>query len=281
MISEFEYRLLTDYLEARHALAVPATNASRLGGFVAQRMHFRERSFPDYLDTLTTDREETGLIIDAATIGETYFFRDESHFSLLLNEFLPFFAGLGKIPRAWSAATSTGEEALSIAVLYAQFYGLTESLAGHLWASDINSISLSNLRRGTYRNHSLREDGRKFHPDLEPWIARGDGSFVVDPRILSLVEARTINLMTDSYDVIPGQVDILFLKNMMIYFPLERRKPIYQKISAKLSPQGFLVLGKSEIPFFESPSMRMIERGGNFFCIPRSSSFPDFIRRQV
>ncbi|MEI6386776.1 MAG: CheR family methyltransferase [Spirochaetota bacterium] len=279
MIQEPELREITRHLEERHALVVPETNKSRLSEFVAQRLREHSWTMDAYFMQLAMNISETALLLDAATIGETYFFRDESHFSLLLEEFLPFFSRLGRVPRAWSAATSTGEEALSIAVVYAQFFGSLEKLGGEIWASDINAISLDFLRGGTYRNRSLRDDGRRFHASLEPWITREEQLFKVDPRLRSLLEIRTINLMSDSFDAIPGQVDILFLKNMMIYFPLDRRKSIYRKLSSKLSPEGILVLGKSEVPFFESPDMALIERRGTFFCVPKTSSFPAFAKR--
>ena len=85
--------------------------------------------------------------------------------------------------------------------------------------------------------------------------------------------------MCDSFDAIPGKVDILFLRNMMIYFPHESRRALYRRVGEKLSPEGILVLGKSEVPFFESPSTVMIERDGVFFFVHRDSPFADFARR--
>ncbi|MEI6874089.1 MAG: CheR family methyltransferase, partial [Spirochaetota bacterium] len=115
MICDLEYQSLTSFLERCHHLPVPETNHLHFGDFISRRLEERSCTLGEYLDGLPTDLQETKLAIDAATIGETYFFRDESHFSLLLYEFLPFFSQLGRVPLAWSAAASTGEEALSIA----------------------------------------------------------------------------------------------------------------------------------------------------------------------
>jgi chemotaxis protein methyltransferase CheR len=272
MNSEERLEIVLQYLETRLGLAVPATNYSRLSEFVGERLMGQEWTFDDYLEHLAFDSDEMDLLIEASTIGETYFFRDESHFALLEQEILPFFSTLGRIPVAWSAAASSGEEALSIAALFAHYYGGTQNLTGKIWASDINSLGLQTLAHGNYPQRSLRDDGSRFHPVLEPWIERGS-RIQVDSRLKSAVQVRMINLMTDSFDAIPGRVDILFLKNMLIYFPLERRKAIYRKVSEKLSSEGFLILGKSEVPFFEDPGLTLLEHRGLFYFVAKTSSY--------
>ncbi len=249
MMTATEGQHLRDFLEAQLSLVVPETNHARLGEFVTNRLQETGCEFRAYLDLLVQNKAEMDLVIDASTIGETYFFRDESHFALLRDEILP------------------------IAALYTSHYGSTTCLADKIWASDINCLSLGALERGRYRNRSLRDDGGKFHPLLEPWIVRDEQGFQVDARVHKQVQVRKINLMTDTLDSIPCAVDILFLKNMMIYFPLERRRIIYQKVAAKLSPHGFLILGKSEVPFFESTELTLLERQGVFFFVTKSSAY--------
>ncbi|MEI8093461.1 MAG: CheR family methyltransferase [Spirochaetales bacterium] len=273
MIGEQRLEELRHYLEHRLSLVVPETNFSRLAEFVGERLAARVCSFAEYLEYLAIDAAEMDLLIQVSTIGETYFFRDEDHFTLLQQQILPFFASQGHTPLAWSAAASTGEEALSLAALYADFFGSTLPLGGKIWASDINNLALESLVSGSYSFRSLRDDGSRFHPLLEPWLTRGTDHLQVDSRLNSQVQARHINLMTDSFESIPGRVDILFLKNMLIYFPLERRKAIYRKVSEKLSPEGFLILGKSEVPFFEDPGLKLLEHGGLFFFVAKTSSF--------
>ena len=272
MTGEGRLEELLQYLETRLGLVVPETNYLRLMEFVSERLTEQKWSFDDYRGRLALDSVEMDLLIEASTIGETYFFRDESQFALLEQQILPFFGTLGRIPVAWSAAASSGEEALSIAALYARHFNGTQNLAGKIWASDINSLGLQTLARGSYPQRSLRDDGSRYHPILEPWIERTE-RIQVDSRLKSFVQVRMINLMTDNFDAIPGQVDILFLKNMLIYFPLERRKAIYRKVSEKLSSEGFLILGKSEVPFFEDPGLTLLEHAGLFFFVAKTSSY--------
>lgn len=273
MIGDSAYQAVCGWLRDSQELVVPETNRTRLGDFVDSRMAEKGWPVEEYLAFLAADRHERELLIDAATIGETYFFRDEAHFDLVRNRFLPFFAGQGRVPLVWSAATSTGEEILSLAALYADFYGSPEAAADRVWASDINALSLARLREGRFRAGSLRDDGRRHHGCLAPWLSRDAAWLYVDRRLVDLVQTRTVNLMTDSLDAIPGGIDLLFLKNMMIYFPHEKRRVIYRKVAAKLSDQGFLVLGKSEVPFFEHPDLTLVEEAGNFFFARRGSPY--------
>lgn len=273
MIGLSEYREVCYFLEERHGLQVPDTNHARLEDFIASRMTGKGWIFHEYLTALESIREESDLVINAATIGETYFFRDEAHFTFIKETILPFFARTGHVPLAWSAAASTGEEIVSLAAIYTDFYGLPEAFPGKLWASDINALSLAALRSGRFSPRSLRDDGKQLHPLLEPWLNLDSRSLILDDRLLQSIQTVKLNLMTEAFDAIPAGVDILILKNMMIYLSHESRKKLYDKLGDKLSDSGFLIIGKSEVPFFENSNLVLMESGGIFFFVPRTSQY--------
>lgn len=280
MVSEADLNRVLKYLEERLVLIVPQTNHSHLGAFLTQRLTQKALDIPAYLTRLETDHQERALIVDAATIRETYFFRDESHFQFLKTSVLPYFRDvLGRAPRVWSAACSSGEEALSLAALMLAVLGPSLTTQEKIWASDINDLSIAALTHGRYRTSSLREDGARFHGLLESHLRREGQELIADPRLLGLVKPIHLNLMTDSFDVLPGVFDLILLRNMMIYLPHEKRGVIYRKIGQKLSPEGFLLLGKSEAPFFEDDRILLSEDSGLFFHVHRDSSFQQWRAR--
>jgi chemotaxis protein methyltransferase CheR len=277
MIREHEYQQIHQWLYDRFAIITPSTNQARISDFIYSRMIDKVWSFEDYLLEISCRDIEQDLLIDVATIGETYFFRDQDHFLLVKNSIYPFFSAKKQKPVVWSAACSTGEEAISLAVLYAMEFGGFQSIQKNLWASDINNRSLENLTTGLYKKRSLREDGEIFHSLLAQSMHQDQENYFIYPDLLKSISITRINLINDDLNKIPSLVDLIFLKNMMIYFPYDKRKIIYSKISEKLSFNGVLILGKSELPFFENPSMSLVEKDKVFFYVKKDSEICKFL----
>lgn len=199
-----------------------------------------------------TDISLRSKIIDAVTTKETLWFRDEFPYALLREEFFPTL--LDKISkgekqkiRIWSAASSTGQEPYSIAMTaheYAAKTGDRRLIEGKLniVATDISmaaiflakaarydSISMSRGMPDALKNKYFEEQGRV-------WALKDD--------IKKMVEFRQFNLQ-DNF-VTLGMFDIIFIRNVAIYFSPEFKKGLFKKISQILSPDGYLMLGASE-----------------------------------
>jgi chemotaxis protein methyltransferase CheR len=265
--------LLIEWLKRRWGIQVQETQCTPLSAFLDQRLE--GLTWGEYRFRVETENAERAALLDAATIGETYFFRDEAQFRLLRDRMFPFFRDHKKsMPRLWSAACSTGEEAISLLVLLADAWGASlETCRGRVWASDLNPKALEQFSSGVFRLGSLRQDGESFHQLLDPYMERGGKSLHIPKDIIDLIQIREINLITETLDLVPGNVDILLLRNMMMYVPFEERSPIYRKVSEKLSSDGVLVLGKAELPFFQEPSMVVAELDGTFVLIKETSRF--------
>lgn len=212
--------------------------------------HITELGIKDkeYYDLLISDSEEMDLLINSATVNETYFFREEKQFQLLKDK---IFASenlkseeknLEKEPlRIWSAASSSGEEIYSLYLLASSMGFKTECTA-----SDINTQMLEKGRIGKYKGRSSRTvDGSSFHYLLEPF-KKEDGSYEFEKSITEKIDFKRINL--SKLKDFPKNQNLIFLRNVFIYFDVKTRKKILEKIVSEcLIPGGILFVSMNEI----------------------------------
>ncbi len=190
-----------------------------------------------------TDKIEFNSFIDAAVVSETYFFREEKQFDFLIKNVFPKYKGSsdGKI-KIWSAASASGEEAYSL-YLAAKYAGLTPEVR----ASDINLFSLEKIKDGHYKKSSIRKfDGSKYSFLLNEFITNEGIVFDGDTR--SKITTSEINLydMKSSFNV-PKNMDIVFIRNVFIYFEQETKKEILSFITKNcLNPGGYIFVSMNE-----------------------------------
>jgi chemotaxis protein methyltransferase CheR len=200
-------------------------------------------SFADYYRWIDDDgdREERQIAIDLITTNETFFFREPKHFDALRQNFLPAMAG--RRLRVWSAACSSGEELYSLAMILAAELGLDG--AWDLLGSDISSRMLATARRGLYD----MERAHHIPPDyLKRYCLRGTGEYsgtlLVDRLLRQRVQLSRVNLIEPLPEL--GQFDVIFLRNVIIYFDAETKRRVVRAVADKLRPGGWLVVGHSE-----------------------------------
>ena len=198
----------------------------------------------DYYNFVCLNKEEYDNLLNNATVNETYFFREESQFMLLKTKIMPeLHSKLGLNPlRIWSAAASSGEEIYSLYLLAASLGIKTECTA-----TDINTIVLSKCEEGKYKVNSVKAvDGSKFHFLLTPYM-NSDKEVTLPPEITSKIERRQLNLSRND-SVFPRNIHLVFIRNVFVYFTVEMRKFILQKIvDDSLAPGGYLFLSMNEI----------------------------------
>lgn len=187
------------------------------------------------------------LVVDAMTTNETLWFRDSHPFRILSDQLLPELAErAGAQPlRIWSAACSTGQEPYSIAMAVDEFRrqkpGKLRSDV-KIVATDISRSVLEVARRGEYEMLAI---GRGLSPERQKsfFTQSANGGWQIRPQIKSLVEFRELNLL-ERYTL--GKFDLVFCRNVLIYFSAELKKDILTRIHATLNPGGYLILGASE-----------------------------------
>lgn len=187
-------------------------------------------------------------VVDAMTTNETLWFRDTYPFEVLKSRVLPELikANPGQRLRIWSAASSSGQEPFSLSMAIDEFErsNLGQLKSGvQIVATDLSASMLTACKAGEYDSLAMgrglsQERLQRYFDPKEP------GRWVVKPAIRNRVEFRMLNLL-DSYTSL-GKFDIVFCRNVLIYFSAEVKKDILTRIHATLKPGGYLFLGASE-----------------------------------
>jgi len=200
-------------------------------------------SFAEYLDDLERgrDSEEWVAFTNALTTNLTSFFREEHHFPLLAD-----FASKLKEPiTVWCSASSTGEEPYSIAITLCEAFGKMNPPA-KIIATDIDTNVLKTAAQGVYNLDRIE----KMSPErIRKFFLKGkgsnDGQVRVRPELQQMIEFKQVNLLADSWPL-SGGFDVIFCRNVMIYFDKPTQKKILQRFAPLLKPHGLLFVGHSE-----------------------------------
>lgn len=192
------------------------------------------------------DPKVAGRIIDCITTNETLFFRDGSPFDALEHKVLPELfdraVRRGRRFRIWSAACSTGQEPVSLAIL---LHDLLPDIADwdvQILATDISQEALDVADLGFYPRHALDRCGRPGA--VEKYFADIQGRWRVDNRIRRLIEFRPMNLLRHWGAI--GPFDLVLCRNVAIYFDPEARQDLFRRMRSVLDRDGALLVGTSE-----------------------------------
>ena len=244
-VSDQEMLLFQQLFKHHIGLYLPASKKALLCSRLSRRVgELSMSSLNEYYSLISLPQEEAERqrAIDLITTNETYFFREQKHFDALRDAILPEIGGKADL-KIWSAASSTGEEAYSIAMLLEDLYG------GHPWsifASDISQRVLSFARRGLYP----MSRGEHIPADyLSRYCLCGmgdyDGHFLVDQKLRKRVNFEQRNLLNLPREM-NGRFDIVFLRNVIIYFDFSTKVSVLRSVIEKIKPGGWLIVGHSE-----------------------------------
>ena len=192
------------------------------------------------------ERQLRAAVVDAMTTNETLWFRDQYPFELLKTKLFPEFKALNRPLKIWSAASSSGQEPYSIAMSVAEFQASNPGvlkMGAQIIGTDISNTMLDMCKNAEYDALALArglsaERRKKFFKDS------GNGMAQVVDSLKKQVSFRHLNLL-DSYALM-GKFDIIFCRNVLIYFSPEVKAKIIAQFSQALNPKGYLFLGASE-----------------------------------
>lgn len=247
-ISDQEYRDFSRFLESQCGIVLGDSKQylvrSRLSPLVTK---FKIASLSDLLRDVVTgrNRELRVAAVDAMTTNETLWFRDTYPFTVLAEKLLPEVAASRRPIKIWSAASSSGQEPYSMAMTVLETQqrkpGMLTSVS--ITATDISTSMLDMCRAGVYDNLAL---GRGLSPERRRTFFEdaGDGRMKVKDNVKRLVNFRPQNLM-DSYALL-GKFDIIFCRNVLIYFSPDMKSKVLNQMANSLNPGGYLLLGASE-----------------------------------
>jgi chemotaxis protein methyltransferase CheR len=211
----------------------------------------RQPSFAVYLDALERggglngNEGEWQEFVNCLTTNLTAFFREEHHFHALVEDLRALAArSAGKPLRIWCNAASTGEEPYSLAMTVVETLGV--SAQARLVCSDIDTKVLATAQRGVYA-----AEARGLSPErLKRHFLRGtgtnSGSIRVKPELARLIEFRPFNLMSASWSALGEPFDVVFCRNVMIYFDAPTQRKVLERIHGITRPGALLYVGHSE-----------------------------------
>lgn len=191
--------------------------------------------FSEYLQLIKADSEELNFFINAVTTNETFFFREKEHLSFVSDYLKQNNQGKCNI---WSAACSTGEEPYSILIYLKKN---NPCVFVRILATDINSTVLTKAKKAVFNDYRLRAVPQK---DISSYFDTADEEkqFILKKEFRTGVEFRRHNLL----ESIEQKFEIIFLRNVLIYFDRESKQKVLDNISRALDSGGILILGKSE-----------------------------------
>jgi chemotaxis protein methyltransferase CheR len=207
----------------------------------------RQTSFASYLDRIERAGSESEWqeFVNCLTTNLTAFFREEHHFHALVDDLRALAGRSGGRPlRLWCNAASTGEEPYSLAMTVVETLGV--SAPAQLLCTDIDTKVLATAQRGVYP-----ADARGLDPErLKRHFLRGTGSNAghirVKPELVRLVEFRPFNLMSTSWSTLGEPFDVVFCRNVMIYFDAPTQRRVLERIHGVTRPGALLYVGHSE-----------------------------------
>jgi chemotaxis protein methyltransferase CheR len=227
----------------------------------------RELGLPDfesYLERVLRDDLELQQMIDRICTNETSFFREMEHFQLLENELIPHYkrevaAGRrGKTLRVWSAACSTGQEPYSIAMVLARHLPPEEGWRCEILATDLSTRVLDRARAAEWKIEASHEIPQRF---LKLYMLRGvrgnTGKMTVKNQLRAMVSFRQLNLTVQPFQV-QGPFDLIFCRNVFIYFPRVLEERIVDGFCQNLTPGGLLLVGHAESLHGMNPQLKVV-----------------------
>lgn len=215
-----------------------------LVGRLSKRLkHFGFNNFHDYYRHVTGPREggELQVMVDLLTTNETYFFREPKHFDFL-EGLLRARNASGTPFRVWSAASSSGEEAYSVAMVLGDILGQSP---WEVVGTDISTQVLAKAQRGLYPMERAEGIPQRL---LKKFCLKGmgehDGYLLVDPVLRQRVSFQQSNLLSPRQGL--GKFDVIFLRNVMIYFDNDTKRRVIANLLPFLKPDGHFIVGHSE-----------------------------------
>ncbi|MDR2870732.1 MAG: protein-glutamate O-methyltransferase CheR [Deferribacteraceae bacterium] len=242
-----EFNELRDIIYKNSAITFMESKKYLLENRLSKRLNeLGHKTYKDYINYLKYDKDNKGemeRMINLVTINETYFLRERPQMDHLVKTTLPEMLAAGKKQcRIWSAACSTGEEPYSLAMLMTEA-GLYNKMKIEIMATDINSDVVEFAKKGEYRSMSFRGTPEQF---TKTYFTPDKTNFLIKPEIKDKVRFNTGNLTGPTIGAQMGKFDVIFCRNVLIYFDAETKTKVVTMFYNALNAPGYLYLGHSE-----------------------------------
>lgn len=262
-------------IKERCGLLIEGNNQDKLAQGLAERIQALAIKPGDYFGRLSGSDSEFRELVNLLTVNETYFFREPEQIRLLVDRLAPRFLAShdGRAPVSiLSAGCSSGEEPYSLAMALLDKYGESVSRLFTFAGSDIDSTVLAKARNARYTEFSFRgvsPDIRSRYFDKDQW------GNVLKTQVKNLVSFHELNLMSDSSASSLRDFDIIFFRNVSIYFDTPTRKVIQQKLATLMKNDGVLVIGTAETLANDLGVLPLFEEDGLFYFVKGEPPLPE------
>lgn len=241
VLTDREFAGFKQFIFDEAGISLAPSKKALVSGRLAARLRNRGcASYADYRRLLAQDRDESRVAVDLLTTNETCFFREPPHFEFLRRAALE--ASPDRLFRVWSAASSSGEEAYSIAMV------LADALGESPWEVFGSDISVRVLERARSGHYPLERAGPIPAEYLARHCLKGIGSqagtFLVSRALRSRVKFAQVNLNRPLPS--QGAFDVIFLRNVLIYFDAPTKRAVVGRLVSHLRPGGYFLVGHSE-----------------------------------
>ncbi len=243
-LEKHEFIWIKEYLYKNAGIALNDNKQALVSGRLEKRLRYYGFStYSEYFRLLGKPEfeQETLMAIDLLTTNETYFFREVQHFNFLNSHFLANHPASRPL-RMWSAASSSGEEAYSLAMIIAEYPKLGQ---WEIIGTDISTRMLEKAQRSLYPINATEKIPL---PLLKKYCLKGSGEysgfFLIDPTLRRRVKFMYANLNNELPDM--GSFNVIFLRNVMIYFDMPTKQRLIERIQHYLLPGGYFIISHSE-----------------------------------
>lgn len=252
-ISNADFEKLSTYINSKYGIKLPPEKKVML----QSRLHKRLRSlnlatFDQYLDLIFSKQgnaDEEIQMMNVVSTNKTDFFRESTHFDFLTDMILPAVVENQKSMETlniWSAGCSSGEEAYTTAIVVEEYFRKSKRFNYQILGTDISTKVLSEAIDGVYQdakisNISMDLKKRYFLKSKTP----GSNLVRLVPELRKHVQFRRLNFMDNSFDI-KTRFDVVFCRNVLIYFEREVQQSVINKLCACIKPGGYLFIGHSE-----------------------------------
>lgn len=249
-LSEDVFRLLRDLISDYCGIYFDDTAQFILERRLNRRLRLNGLdNFRDYYRFLMYDKRkeaELSEIVDVLTVNETYFFREQNQLNSFIDEICKELRDIKKISRKiriWSAGCASGEEPYTIAILLMEHPELFEGINVEIIGSDINQRVLQTARNGVYRKNSFRTTDEYY---IHKYFHEEGGLLRIKEDVKKLVSFNCLNLLDPLKAKFVGLMDVIFCRNVLIYFHDDAKRKVVESFFSRLNDGGYLLLGHAE-----------------------------------
>ncbi|MGQ3683499.1 MAG: CheR family methyltransferase [Candidatus Loosdrechtia sp.] len=266
LLTTTDFNKFRRYIEDHTGISLDENKQNTLKTCLDARMDiFNIRDYDSYYSLIASDEGEKEFceLLNLLLVKETFFFRDKGQLNILTKKIVPELLKKkkGEEIKIWSAGCATGEEPYSIAMSIMENF-TNGSLNFSIIATDISAESLELAGKGIYKKTSMRSIDELL---LNKYFSQKEGLYYLHEQIKQLVRFDVMNLVKPCFPSGKNVFDIIFCKNVIIYFGLEKTKTVIQKFYDMLTEEGVLFIGYSESLWRISDKFKLEEADGVFF----------------